>query len=104
MFPEVDDAAELGGGDGSAGEFNGGFDTGKGEALNAVTVEFEIAHFGAEKGALDGLCVVVFGKQLAVFSVVFLEEILVVPEGIVGVEGNGLDAAHGVARDCHKVT
>ncbi len=99
VLAEVDDTAEFLGRYGSVGELDRGFDTGEREAFHSVTVELQIAHLGAEEGALHGLGVVVLGEELAVLAMVFLEEVLVVPEGVVGVECNGLDAAHGVARD-----
>ena len=92
---ELEEHANFFGGDFSGAELDGGFDGGKGEALHAVAVEFEITRFGGEQRAVDGGGVVIAGKERAVALVDAFEDDFVVPKGVVGIEADHADVLHG---------
>jgi hypothetical protein len=93
---ELDERADFTGADPAAADFDGGFDGGKREALDAVAVELEIAHLGGEERAVDRGRVVVMGKQGAVALMRPLKNSLVVPEGVVGIKADGqVGNSHG---------
>jgi hypothetical protein len=77
---------------------NRGLDRGKREALDAVAVELEIAHLGREKRAIDRRGIVVARQQRTVALVRFLEDALVMPKGVVGIEADDeLACSHAAA-------
>src|SRR5690606_7862653 len=94
VAPLPDEFADLVGADAAVGQVDGGLDGGEGEAFHAVAVEFEVAHFGGEEDALDLVGVVAVGEQFAEAAVHAVEDDLVVPECVVGVEADGEGAAH----------
>lgn len=98
FLAEMDDAFEFFCRNRALREFDGCFDAGEHEALNAVAVVLEVSHLSGEERFFDGLGVVELGEELAVLSMVFFEEIFVVPEGVVGVEGDDGGSTHWAGR------
>ena len=66
-------------------------DRGEREALHPIAVEIEVAHLGREERAIHRGSVVILREQSTVALVRLLKDVLVVPEGVVGVEGDDVE-------------
>src|SRR3546814_15773920 len=78
----------------AAGELERRLHHGGREALDAVAEELEVAHLHGEERVVDVLTRPIAADDLLELLLGVLEEVLVVPERIVGIEGDGVD--HGI--------
>jgi len=101
LAAQAEQRFDFQGADAPVGELDRGLDGGEREALDAVTVELEVAHLRREQRAVHGRGVVVTREQRAVAFVHALENRFVVPEGVVGIEADhgAIFHAGSVARE-----
>ena len=90
---QVDDTLDVVAGDVAGGERDGGFDHGQGEALDAEAEEAQVGALGREEFLLDRLRDAIGGQELGEARLRVGVEVLGVPEGVVGVEGD--EVKHG---------
>ena len=104
---QVEDGADLAAGDPPAGQFDGGLDERQGEGLGPVAVDGEVGPLGGHHPLVDhaGIAVDVGRNQGDEPGMGVDEVALAVPERVVAVERDDLDAvaadAAGAARECH---
>ena len=94
VLSEVDDGENLLRADLPPAQLDRGLDGRQGEALNPVAIELKISHLGGEEAPVNlGRVMMVAGEQGAELGIGALEDRLVVPEGIIGVQADRGD--HG---------
>src|SRR5918998_1391504 len=99
---EIEDGADLAARDAALGQGDGGLDERQGEGLGAVPVQGQVGPFGGDDLVVDaGRVVDVGGEQVAEPAVRVHEVALAVPQGVVAVEGDHLDAGCAVAVAAH---
>jgi len=91
----VDDISHILAGDFSLGQLDRGFDHRKGIALDSVSVLIEIAHLGAMELIVDQIRRAIPHEKLPEAGLGFDIVPFVVPEGIVSVKSDHLEARHG---------
>ncbi len=94
----VDDRLDVGDVHPPAGDLDGGLDHRQREALDAEAVAPDIAALGLQKPGLEMVAAGIIRQQFREMVVGQAEEALVVPERIVGVEGDGGKGRHRRSR------
>src|SRR5262249_27389071 len=65
------------------------------ESLHAVAVKLQVPHLRREQGPVDGRGVMIAREQRPVALVHLLEDVLAVPERVVGIESDHAPGLHG---------
>ena len=98
LAPRRDDFADDGAGDAVVGHLKRGFDHREDKALDAEPVAPDIAPLGLQQSFLQMVAPGIVGQEVGEMIMRQAKEALVMPERVVGVEGDGGKRGHGAVR------